>query len=217
MTKRLPQPKASKASLNSDFSEDEEDEFLSEGMYSRTKISRRDLEEHRADRMSFHATVFESNKLLESEWEDCSLTDVCFHKCDFANATWLKPSVTRVEFSESRLLGFQTFQGTLTDVQFKNCQLQNTSFDFSRMNRVLFVNCDLTESSFAEAQLRNVTFKNCKLHDVSFLHSSLSTVDIRGSEIDNWKIDSPEDLEGAVVDPEHAIYFVTFLGLRFHL
>ncbi len=140
------------------------------------------------------------------------MRDVRFEDCDFASATWERPTLHRTEFVRCRFTGFAAPDALFEDVRFRHCSAKLAHFRFSRFKHTRFEDCDFEEADFQGADLTGVRFVRCNLSRAQFSHTKLKGADLRTSQLEGLRV-GPDELPGAIVDHFQAAYLASLLGL----
>jgi len=163
--------------------------------------------------VSLERSICEKTSFTKSRFQQMTIRDVRFLKCDMSNAGWSGSFWDRVEITGCRLMGFDASQATMKNILIRDCKADFACFRFATFKKtVCFEGCSLKDANFQGADLRGVSFRNCDLSAVEMSQAKLLGADIRDSKIDGIKL-APEDLRGVVVDVFQAAYLAGLLGL----
>lgn len=152
-------------------------------------------------------TYERENKLLKSEYENCTFQNCDFSNNDFShykfidctfqncNLSLLKCNQTSfrdVQFIKSKMLGFRfdTCNEFGLSFNFQECQLNHSSFYKTIIKKTSFKDSQMEEIDFVQCNLSGSIFDNCNLMLSMFDQSNLEKVDFRTSY--NYSLD-PEN------------------------
>lgn len=207
--KAIKSPKFPKQPLEKGLSEDS----LFDRIYcAQRELSRDDFTALVAERATFDQVQFQQVRLEKTHFKKAQVLDSCFTVCDFANAEWPEASLSRVELLGCHLTGWQCSEAQFQDVLFKECRGSFAQFAFAALKAVRFENCELSEVNFLNVDLSSVTFVNCDLNHADLTGTKLANVDLRSCKIDGVRV-GPQELKGAIIDPNQAVAFVRSMGI----
>jgi uncharacterized protein YjbI with pentapeptide repeats len=184
----------------------------SRAYYAQVELSREDFAEQAAEHVSFDQALFEQVSMRKTHLKKVQVLDSRLVVCDLANAEWAEATLCRVELIGCHLTGFQCSEALIQDVLFKECSGSFAQFALATFKAVRFEHCDLSEVNFMEASFSGVSIVECDLHNADFSGTRLVGVDLRGCRIDGVRV-GPDELKGAVIDPQQALAFVRGMGV----
>lgn len=190
-----------------------ESEFAADTMYESLFLSGGDFSDQSADHLILSTCHFQGVYFGRAEWSAVDMSDTRFDECDFANASWHKGILDRVEVVGSRLLGLKVSEARLWNTVFRECNASLAQFRFCTFKAARFESCNLNGADFQDADLRGVVFSNCDLREARMSGAKLENADLRGSNLEGLRI-GIESLNGAIVEPAQASYLAGLMGLK---
>ncbi len=141
------------------------------------------------------------------------LLDARLSGSSFANAACEDVHALRAEFIGCRLTGLQAPNGMLREVLFQRCKLDLSLFRFASFREVVFEECVLRGADFVGAAFDRVTFKSCDLTGTDFSQSKIRSIDLRGSNLQDIRLDKHAIAGTIKVDTGQALYLAGLFGL----
>lgn len=163
-------------------------------------------------------TVYISSSLVKqcdfsnAAFQNANFTDVRFENCDFSNASFSLSSIHRVQFINCKFVGTKFANTSFGHVQFEQCMLTMASFESSKMEKIIYHQCTLQQLDFYDMKTNELLFDACDLSAAVFSQTKLNKVDISRSYFEQLTVDV-NDVKGAIVSREQAVYFASMLGL----
>ena len=112
--------------------------------------------------------------------------------------------------------GIDISSSRIRNVVFEECGGRYANFRFARIEKTAFKNCALQGADFGSAEISKVVFSGADLREVQMSGVPLCGIDFSSCEIDGLSA-RPEDLRGAVINPDQAIIAAKILGIKIKL
>lgn len=186
--------------------------FQDEDSLENCEVSGGAVEEQTAVRLSFRLSRFNRVVFREVVFEQIDLMDVSFVGCNLANADFERAVIHRVAFIECNLMGMNFGSATLRNVVFQNCNLDFSSFRVSDMENVVFEDCRMRRADMQQSRVVLSEFRQCSLKEFQMHGTPARGLDFSTCDIDGLGIRT-EELSGATVSPEQAVYLARKIGL----
>lgn len=165
-----------------------------------------------AEDVLFDQVVGTHTDISQVSLQLAQVLDSRFHTCDFANTTFEKAYLRRVQFLGCRLLGVVFQYADVQDVVVHRCQGDMCRFTDSTFKAVRFEHTSLRQASFANSKLAGVVFRHCDLSQADFRGASLRGADLRSSILDGIQVGTRE-LQGVIIDSGQAVQIARLFGV----
>ncbi|RZJ71107.1 pentapeptide repeat-containing protein [Flavobacterium sp.] len=151
-----------------------------------------------------YQTIFETESLLYSDFENCVFNRCDFTACDFTGVAFIDCIFNDCNFASAKInyvgfrgahfhrcdfpeVNFAMVDPLLFDISFTDCNLDYTKFYTLKLQRTVFTNCSIVASDFMASDLTEAIFDACDLHKTTFVDTVCLKTDFFSSY--NYTID----------------------------
>ncbi len=180
------------------------DDLADECLLTALRFEGLDLSSRTAGLVDIEGCRFEDASLAGGRFDKLTVIDSAFERCDLANLSLGRSSLSRVELTGCRATGLalggvllrhvtmrdcladlSVFRfATLTRVEMVDCRLQGADFVSADLSSAVFRRCDLTRAELSQARARGAVFVDCTWDGVRGVSSLAGATIVHGSPVD---------------------------------